>query len=385
MCVNTVNTNNDNNNKKSGSSSLFACNEVFDASLFAEKHNTQQTLEAREKLNNLITRVSNTDKVSGIAVAAFGGSISYGLDTPTSDIDIRGAFYDDATSIIMGCGRENIELKADGDDTILYSVHKLLDLLSACNPNVIEVLGLRDEHILVTSPFFETIKQNKDAFISSKCANTFGGYATMQLRRIKNALSQENNGAADAARRSIEAASQHFGDRYKSFGENGSTLTVSVLDAALGANGLVIDAELRSVSLPQAKGIFNDLNEIAKNADNLAARNRKKAAGKLSKHMSHLIRLLRMGSELLETGEVNTYRATDKQFLLELKNGLWFYENENGDRNVDNAFWDLLEEEEKRFNYAEKNTSLPNKPNRAVIDEILYETQKDIVLREFNK
>ena len=134
-------------------------------------------------------------------------------------------------------------------------------------------------------------------------------------------------------------------------------------------NDSVPDQEIRvSGSLNNAK--FSELKSFSDlcqstilNAGNLAARNRKRKNEKLSKHASHLIRLLRMGSEILETGEINTYRKDDRDLLLDIKNGKWFNESEDGVRSYDDAFWDLLNEEESRFKYAKANTSLPAKPN----------------------
>lgn len=45
-----------------------------------------------------------------------------------------------------------------------------------------------------------------------------------------------------------------------------------------------------------------------------------------TKHAAHLIRLLRMAVEALETGEVNIYRENDADMLLSIKRGEWLLE-----------------------------------------------------------
>ena len=128
---------------------------------------------------------------------------------------------------------------------------------------------------------------------------------------------------------------------------------------------------------------FSDLcQSTILNAGNLAARNRKRKNEKLSKHASHLIRLLRMGSEILETGEINTYRENDRDLLLEIKNGKWFHESADGIRSYDDAFWDLLNEEEARFKYAKENTNLPNKPDQKSAKEYVNNIHEVIVIGE---
>lgn len=42
-----------------------------------------------------------------------------------------------------------------------------------------------------------------------------------------------------------------------------------------------------------------------------------------TKNAAHLIRLLKVGIELLETGKVNVYRTEDRQVLLNIKTGKW--------------------------------------------------------------
>lgn len=88
----------------------------------------------------------------------------------------------------------------------------MITLLCNCNPNTIEMLGLKPGHYLYLSPIGKELLDNKELFLSKKAAQTFGGYATAQLRRTDNKsarlLGQEqrekhilnsiNNAAADS-------------------------------------------------------------------------------------------------------------------------------------------------------------------------------------------
>jgi hypothetical protein len=81
-------------------------------------------------------------------------------------------------------------------------------------------------------------------------------------------------------------------------------------------------------------------------------------SGKISihgncKNASHLIRLLRMGIEYLEEGELQIYRTYDAELLKEIKRGKWTLEQvkQEADR--------LFKEAERAF----KTSKLPEKPD----------------------
>ena len=72
---------------------------------------------------------------------------------------------------------------------------------------------------------------------------------------------------------------------------------------------------------------------------------------KLGKHMAHLIRLYMMGLDILEREEIVTYRENEHDLLMGIRNGDYLDSNSQ----PVSAFYDILNEYEKRFDYA-KNT-----------------------------
>ena len=84
-----------------------------------------------------------------------------------------------------------------------------------------------------------------------------------------------------------------------------------------------------------------------------------------TKNASHLIRLLKMGIELLSTGEVNVLRH-DSPELLAIKRGEWSLAKVEKESN---RLFPLMEE-------ALIKTSLPNKPNYRKAEEICMEIIK---------
>ena len=86
-----------------------------------------------------------------IILIGLGGSYAYGTAIDgESDIDIRGISLNSKNEILLGNGFEQVEDKKT--DTVIYSFNKIIKLLSGCNPNVIELLGLKKKHYLYISP-----------------------------------------------------------------------------------------------------------------------------------------------------------------------------------------------------------------------------------------
>ena len=142
--------------------------------------------EIKEKLKSTEYDFIRMNKHLGnnIILLGLGGSYAYGTNIETSDLDIRGCALNSKSEILTN---ENFEqFVNEATDTTIYSFNKLITLLSNCNPNTIEILGLKPEHYLYISPIGQELLDNKKMFLSKKAINSFGGYAHSQLRRLDN-------------------------------------------------------------------------------------------------------------------------------------------------------------------------------------------------------
>ena len=121
---------------------------------------------------------------NNICLLGMGGSIAYGTNLPTSDVDIRGIAVNTKADLL---GMSNFEQVLDSPtDTCIYSMNKIFKLLLNCNPNCIELLGLKPEHYLFVDAIGQLILDNRKLFLSKIAIHSFGGYSQSQLRRMCN-------------------------------------------------------------------------------------------------------------------------------------------------------------------------------------------------------
>lgn len=115
----------------------------------------------------------------------YAGSVSYGTNLPTSDVDIRGLFCADPINIRTPFFRIREVEDGSEEDTKLYELSHFLKLCLDCNPNIIEMLWLDDVDIIQRSPGYDLLRANRATLLSARIAFTTSGYAMAQLKRIK--------------------------------------------------------------------------------------------------------------------------------------------------------------------------------------------------------
>ena len=114
----------------------------------------------------------------------------------------------------------------------------------------------------------------------------------------------------------------------------------------------------------------------------IGRRNRYAAAhNKIGKHMAHLIRLYYMCFDILENQKIITYRNKEHDLLMNIRNGEYLDKNQQ----PISSFYDLLSELEKRLEYDEKNTSLPETPDYQRINEFRMFVNEKVVTGKIEK
>lgn len=308
-----------------------------------------------------------------IIFLTLGGSYAYGTNVETSDVDVRGCALNSATDLL---GLSNFEQVVNTEtDTTVYSFNKLITLLLSCNPNTIELLGCKPEHYFLITDIGKDIIDNRKIFLSKRAINSFGGYATQQLRRLENAIARDKMTQArkeEHILHSMQSAVRAFESRYTAF-DNGSVVLYTAdsqrkdMDREIFANII-----LNKYPVREFNSIINDLTNVVGTYEKLNHRNHKKDDNHLNKHAMHLVRLYLMCLDILEKEEIITYREDDHDLLMRIRAG----EFQREDGTYDKLFFKLINSLEDRLKYAKENTSLPDHPDMKKVEEFVMSVNR---------
>jgi len=329
-----------------------------------------------------------------LVLAALGGSRAYGVHSRSSDVDLKGVVLpgiEDLAGIrspleqiedvrrfpeaVAGLGAEEARAAQEqGLEGVYYALAKFLRLAADNNPNILDVLFCRDDHVLFATRVGEEMRGERGLFLSTKARNTYAGYAMAQLKRIRThrnwllnppsrAPSRADFGLSDPPeipagqraavdaeiRKRLEAVTAEI-DHLP--GDLRERITHRLEEHFLGISrwvGLPEGEDIRWFVAGRELGLSDNLAALMQRERNYAAakvhfdqyqhwlkaRNPERAAlearsGYDTKHAAHLMRLLRMGWEILETGRVQVWRgeggAGDADELLAIRDGAWSYD-----------------------------------------------------------
>lgn len=337
-----------------------------------EKEFTNTLQHIRDKTGSY--EFLHNQELENIIMLGLGGSYAYGTNNENSDIDIRGIALNSQRNLILGKDFEDVV--ETNTDTTVYSFDKIVKLLCACNPNTIEMLGLRPQDYVVLSDAGAELLNHKTMFLSQVAIHSFGGYANAQLRRLQNKSARLATQTEQEINilKSIEHASVDYKRRFFTFDDDEIKLYVDESEKHDLDSEIFMDLNLKHYPLRDFRGMINDMQNILKGYSKVGRRNSRAIEhDKLGKHMCHLVRLYYMCFDILEKGEINTYRDKEHDLLMDIRNGAYLDEN----RQVLPEFYDLVDQLEKRLNYAKENTSLPETVNmKEVEDFVVYINSK---------
>lgn len=325
------------------------------------------------------------------------GSHAYGLNTATSDEDFKG-FCVATWDYYLGYLKKFEQAECKDPDCVIYDIRKFFNLAADCNPSIIEVLYTDQSDWVLVSPIFKEIAGARDLFLSQKAQHTFSGYALSQLKRIKRHYEWLHNPPKEEPTRAKFKLPEHTvipADQRAAvaaavqgkLAEWDGLMDFDPLDQAsvvairnkistyveqitLGCNDAIWTAAARTIGVPdnfieamQMERSYNKAREEWNQYQNWKkTRNPARAEleakyGYDTKHGMHLVRLMRMGAEILTTGKVIVKRP-DRDELLAIRNGEWSYEK----------LIDYAEKMDIFLDEAAAKSPLPKSPNRAKLD-----------------
>lgn len=267
-----------------------------------------------------------------------GGSHAYGLNTATSDEDFRGVFIGKPENVF---GLFPVEHCAYGGDYMVYELKKFVSLARDCNPNIIELLFIDESDILFSTPAYEKLRGNRDLFLTRKAKITFTGYATAQLKKIRGHKQWlVNPQAVEPPLPAKYIKSKHI-------------------------EGLGMHDVFDQIAYDQAHKTWQQYHEWKANRNETRAALEEQFSFD-TKHAMHLVRLLRMGREIITNQGVKVKRE-DRDELLSIRNGDWSYE-----KLIEYTDAMMLELDELY-----EKSSLPDAPDQQKINDLMIEIYRD--------
>jgi hypothetical protein len=268
------------------------------------------------------------------------GSRAYGLDTPQSDVDSRGVCVPPRRFLLGLSTFEQHE--SEGGDHVVYALAKFARLALEGNPNLIETLFTEPPDILHLHPLGERLFEARRLFLSRRVGQRFGGYATAQLKRMAGHHRWLNDPPLHQPGPAEFGAREHEG-------------------------GFRFPDTHAERSYQAALKHWNHY-QTWRRQRNPARAALEERHGYDTKHAMHLVRLLRMGTEILTDGEVRV-RRPDAEELRAIRAGSLRYE-------------DLLEmarREDARIAELEARSPLPEQPDAEAIETLIEEIQTEFL------
>lgn len=358
----------------------------------------------------------------------FGGSISYGLNGPNSDIDIRGVCSPLRRDVLgspyltnpLDIGKKAINMQQGvfeqyldpNTDTCIYNINKYINLIYNCNPNTIEMLGCLPEHYAYVSNVGRLLIDNKDIFLSKRAFNTFTCYAKQQFIRLQNSLVRKST-KLDQLLQTLSVISRtydHLEEAFPSFkrdmvefyivdGRDNRINTVATnaffsntvldkkdkdaleerfRDVNLENAELRLNVNFQGITPNDLKGALGELNNIIANfSQHVGHRNHKKDEAHEDKHASHLRRLQITSRKIIVDHKIETHLGDDAQECLDIKNGAW----RKKDGSYKPEFFDYINDKMTELEELYKVCTLPANPDILKVFDLVYKINEAALSR----
>jgi hypothetical protein len=243
---------------------------------------------------------------------------------------------------------ENWNCQHEELDIVTYSVSKWVGLLAKGNPNVLGLLWLRPEHYLKRTWLADVFIRNRQLFATKDVYKSFAGYASGQLHKMTS-YSPEIQEKIDTLEQVLDSAGWKLSE---------------IMDRRPLPMPIGLTPEV-------ANGMADELRHLrAKYHSAYQGEKRRKLVvknGYDTKNAAHLVRLLAMCKEFMETGELNVFRTHDAELLKDIKSGKYPLDEVKA----------MAEQLFAEVKTARDASTLPDTPNLTAITKIVTEATLD--------
>lgn len=333
-----------------------------------------------------------------LILAARAGSHSFGTNIEGSDEDYRGIAIAPQEYYLGFVKTFEQAEQSEPFDSVIYELRKFMRLAADCNPSIIELLFVDTSDVIYANDAGCELRENANLFLSKKAQYTFTGYAISQLKRIQRHYAWLKNPPKAAPKRSDYdlpestlvpadqrlAAEAAITKKVQSWIPDLEPLDAArrilitdriqkaMVDMKLASEEDTWRAAARDIGVSDSflhllgmERAYNGAQNEWKSYQNWKTnRNPARAAleekyGYDTKHGMHLVRLMRMGYEILLTGKVWVKRP-DAEELLSIRAGAWSYEQ----------LIEFATGMERSIEAASSLSSLPRAPDREALDRL---------------
>ena len=260
-------------------------------------------------------------------------------------------------------GEEQAAIREHKLEGSIYDIRKFVTLAQDCNPNILDVLFCREEEVRICTPLGRKLRDNRHLFLSAAAKHRFSGYAMSQLGRIERhrrwlldpptaAPTREQYGLPPQtlipkahlgqAMAQIQSKMDEWAIDYSDMKDSQKVYVQGQIEKFLAEVQIAADDQWAAAG--RILGFSEDFMKLAKRERKYLLarkewrsyqewktnRNPIRAAmeaefGYDLKHAQHLVRLMRTGLELLQTGEC-LVRRHDTEELKAIRAGSMTYD-----------------------------------------------------------
>ena len=328
------------------------------------------------------------------------GSNTYGLNTATSDTDIRGVFVLPQDEYY---GLNYVEQISNASNHVVYyELKRFVELLARNNPNMLELLSIPEDCILFKHPLYDQFQP--ELFLSRLCQSTFAGYALTQVKKAKglnkkivNPIEPERKSVLDfcyvvqgqgsvplrqfLALKEINQKNcglskiPHMPDLYSFFyspevkfkgimpRENANDVSLSSIPK--GLDPIAVMSFNKNSYSTYCKEYLEYWEWVEKRNDARYQNTLSHGKNYDAKNLMHTFRLLAMAEEIAREEKINV-RRPDRKFLLQIRSGAFEYQ-------------ELVTMVEARISQMDElytQSTLPETPDLERINDLLVQVRK---------
>lgn len=267
------------------------------------------------------------------------GSFLYGLTTPKSDLDYVGVYIEDTLEELLDpfnnkdeidvsikAKLENGKNSSEAIDEKYFHIKKFIKLCADCNPNIIEMLFAPEYAIEYVDPDFKTLFLDRpEMFVNAKLVDRFIGYAKSQEQ--KSYTKSNNYVTLDAFKIGLKNLDDKLNMNWimnDSEFQKKFEGRYSIVTKRHTATNIEDVLEIADMQFPSGLTIKNALTQI----EERFARASHRVEGILvnnyePKFMSHTIRLLAEGKQLLQSRSIKfPFEGEERELIMNIKTGV---------------------------------------------------------------